>query len=75
MLISDMIVEVGSAKEDSSSEEGIIGEKDIGEVSGEKGKATEKVSDRFNEDVADVILVSSDGVIIKVHSFLLVRAS
>jgi hypothetical protein len=75
MLISDMTVEVGSAKGESSSEEEIIGEKDIEEVSGEEGKVTEKVSDRYNEEDADVILVYSDGMIFKVHSFLLVRAS
>jgi hypothetical protein len=79
MLISDMTVEVGSAKGESPSEEEIVGEKDIEELSGGKGKEREKekekMSDRYNEDDADVTLLSSDGMIFKVHSFLLVRAS
>lgn len=34
-----------------------------------------KVSERYNEDNADLTLVSSDGVMFKVHSFALLRNS
>jgi len=33
------------------------------------------LSERYNEDDADIIIISSDGVAFKVHSFLLTRAS
>jgi hypothetical protein len=34
-----------------------------------------KMSERYNEDNADLTLVSSDGVMFKVHSFALLRNS
>jgi len=34
-----------------------------------------KVSERYNEDDADITIISSDGVAFKVHSLLLTRAS
>jgi len=42
-----------------------------------KGKERKelKVSERYNEDDADVTIVSSDEVVFRVHSFLLLRAS
>lgn len=65
-----MSVEINSAKESSDE-----GEVDLSvETDIEKGKAG-KVSERYNEEDADVTLVSSDGMIFKVHSFLLIRAS
>ena len=65
-----MNIEISSAK--ASSDEG---EMDISVGTDvEKGKVG-KVSERYCEEDADVTLVSSDGMIFKVHSFLLVRAS
>jgi hypothetical protein len=45
-----------------------------GEVKGKEGKES-KMSERYNEEDADVTIISSDGVVFKVHSFLLLRAS
>jgi hypothetical protein len=43
---------------------------------GQVGEKPElQVSERYNEEGADVTMISSDGVIFKVHSFLLVRSS
>jgi hypothetical protein len=41
---------------------------------GKKGKEIRK-SEKYNDEDADVTIVSSDGVALKVHSFLLTRAS
>ena len=65
-----MSVEISSAKE--SSDEGEV-DPSVG-TDVEEGKAG-KVSERYCEEDADVTLVSSDGMIFKVHSFLLLRAS
>jgi ribose 1,5-bisphosphokinase PhnN len=47
-----------------------------------KGKEAEKevkrnikTSERYNEEDADITIISSDGTAFKVHSFLLLRAS
>jgi hypothetical protein len=47
-----------------------------------KGKGAEKevkrnikTSERYNEEDADITIISSDGTAFKVHSFLLLRAS
>ena len=47
------------------------------EVEGKKRKWESgiKVSERYNEDDADITIISSDGVSFKVHSLFLVRAS
>jgi hypothetical protein len=45
-----------------------------GDGKGKEGKES-KMSERYNEDDADVTIISSDGVVFKVHSFLLSRAS
>ena len=45
-----------------------------GEMKGKEGKGL-KMSERYNEDDADVTIISSDGVVFKVHSFLLLWAS
>jgi hypothetical protein len=45
-----------------------------GEIKGKEGKEL-KMSERYNEDDADVTIIFSDGVVFKVHSFLLLRAS
>lgn len=47
------------------------------ETKGKEGKEGKelKMSERYNEDDADVTIISSDGVVFKVHSFLLLRAS
>lgn len=34
-----------------------------------------KTSERYNEEDADITIISSDGTAFKVHSFLLLRAS
>jgi Ni/Co efflux regulator RcnB len=47
------------------------------EVEGKKRKWESgiKVSERYNEEDADITIISSDGVSFKVHSLFLVRAS
>jgi len=45
-----------------------------GETKGKERKEL-KMSERYNEDDADVTIISSDGVVLRVHSFLLLRAS
>ena len=46
-----------------------------GEGKKRRWKSYVKVSERYNEDDADIIIISSDGVAFKVHSLLLTRAS
>jgi bifunctional pyridoxal-dependent enzyme with beta-cystathionase and maltose regulon repressor activities len=48
-----------------------------GDSKGEEGKEVKelKMSERYNEEDADVTIISSDGVVFKVYSFLLLRAS
>jgi hypothetical protein len=41
----------------------------------ERVESGETMSERYNEDGADMTLVSSDGVTFKVHSFALLRNS
>jgi len=65
-----MTGEISSAK--GSSDEGEM-DLSVG-THVEEGEAG-KVSERYCEEDADVTLVSSDGMIFKVHSFFLVRAS
>jgi Ni/Co efflux regulator RcnB len=52
-------------------------EKEEKEAEGKKRKWASgiKVSERYNEDDADITIISSDGVSFKVHSLFLVRAS
>jgi Ni/Co efflux regulator RcnB len=52
-------------------------EKEEKEAEGKKRKWESgiKVSERYNEDDADITIISSDGVSFKVHSLFLVRAS
>ena len=47
------------------------------DVDGKKRKRESgiKVSERYNEEDADITIISSDGVSFKVHSLFLVRAS
>jgi len=65
-----MSVEINSAKESSDE-----GEVDLSVGADVEEEKVGKVSERYCEEDADVTLVSSDGMIFKVHSFLLVRAS
>lgn len=41
----------------------------------QESKSEPKISERYNEEDADVSIISSDNVLFKVHSFPLARAS
>ena len=65
----------GKSKE--KDEEQVEDRKDEGKVEGKKRRwnSDVQVSERYNEEDADIIIISSDGVAFKVHSLLLTRAS
>jgi Ni/Co efflux regulator RcnB len=64
-------------KEEKEEKEEKEKEKEEKEAEGKKRKWESgiKVSERYNEEDADITIISSDGVSFKVHSLFLVRAS
>lgn len=58
--------------EDEGKDEGKEGKVDI---KAKENIAPTKVSDRYNEDDAEVTIISSDNVLFKVHSFILKSSS
>jgi hypothetical protein len=65
-------------KEEKKTEVGLKGgESELGNKDEviKEGKPEVKMSTKYNEDDADLIIISSDGVSFKVHTSIIVRAS
>jgi Ni/Co efflux regulator RcnB len=63
------------SKVDEEVKEEKVEEKKDMEGKKRKWESGIKVSERYNEEDADITIISSDGVSFKVHSLFLVRAS
>jgi hypothetical protein len=69
------VAEEGESKQGDDHMEGVEEGREENPKGKQKEKETVKMSEKYNENDADVIIVSSDGVAFKVHSLILGRAS
>ena len=72
--IKDDLEQVSDEEEEEEASMDDIKMEDILETQ-EQVESGMKVSEQYNEDSADMTLVSSDGVTFKIHSFALLRNS